>query len=131
MTRAQAVTGGQITIGASDDSAAILRVVGAELRDPAKPLSLLIRFAVEAGDVEKVEASFDEARSMTLNEPGCRAYELNRDPRDPCRLVVFEQWRSLADLEAHFRKDYFATVRAELERMIVGTPELQVLLPTA
>ena len=131
MTRAQAIADGQLTIGASDDSATVLRVLEAELRDPAKPLSLLVRFAVEAGDVEKVEASFGKARSLTLNELGCRAYELNRDPRDPCRFVVFEQWRSLADLEAHFRKDYFATVRAELDQMIVGTPEFQVLLPTA
>jgi quinol monooxygenase YgiN len=118
-----------VAIDPSDDSATILRAFGAELRDPARPLSLLVRFAVEASDIEKVEASFRKARALTLNEPGCRAYELNRDPRDPCRFVVYEQWRSLADLEAHFRKDYFSAVRAELDELIVGAPEFQVLLP--
>jgi quinol monooxygenase YgiN len=120
-----------VTIDASDDSAIILRAFGAELRDPAKPLSLLVRFAVKVSDVEKVEASFSKARAQTLDESGCRVFELNRDPRDPCRFVVYEQWRSLADLEAHFRKDYFSAARAELSEMIVGTPEFQVLLPAA
>jgi quinol monooxygenase YgiN len=120
-----------VKIDAVDDSATILQVIRAELRDPSKPLSLLVRFVVEASDGEKVEASFGKARLLTLNEPGCRAYVLNRDPRDPRRFVVYEQWQSLADLEAHFRKDYFSTVRAELNQLIVGAPELQVLLPTA
>jgi quinol monooxygenase YgiN len=79
----------------------------------------------------KVEASFDRARLLTLNEPGCRAYELHRDPRDPSLFVVYEQWRSLADLEAHFRKDYVSAVRGELNALIIGAPEFQVLLPTA
>jgi quinol monooxygenase YgiN len=118
-----------VTIDASDDSATILRAFGAELRDPAKPLSLLVRFTVEASDAAKVEASFGKARALTVNEPGCRAYELSRDPRDQGRFVVYEQWRSLADLEAHFRKDYFSAVRAELKELIVDTPEFQVLLP--
>lgn len=92
---------------------------------------MLIRFAVKASDGEKVEAAFARAKRLTLNEPGCHAYELNRNPRDPGRFVVYEQWRSLADLEAHFRKEYFSTIRAELIELMVGAPEFEVLLPTA
>ena len=120
-----------ITIQAADDNAAILGAIRSELQNPSEPLSLLVRFTVHDGHGEHVEAAFGRARSRTLEEPGCRAYELHHDPRDPHSFVVYEQWRSLADLEAHFRKDYFAAVRNEINALIAGTPEFQVLLPTA
>jgi quinol monooxygenase YgiN len=120
-----------VKIETNDDNAAILRAFRAELRNPADPLAVLVRFKVKEADGEKVEAAFARVRSLTQNEPGSRAYELNRDPRDPGRFVVYEQWRSLADLEAHFRKDYFSALRAEFNELIIGAPEFQVLLPTA
>lgn len=47
------------------------------------------------------------------------------------RFVVYEQWRTLADLEAHFRTDYFSRLRTEFNALIVDGPEFRVLLPTA
>ncbi len=120
-----------VKIDANDDRAAILQAFKAELRNPAEPLSLLVRFTVKEADGNKVEAAFGHARALTLREPGCRAYDLNRDPRDPGRFVVYERWQSLADLEAHFRKEYFSTLRSEFNELITGTPEFQVLLPAA
>ena len=38
------------TIDAADDTTAILQAFRGELRDPAKPLSLLARFTVEGAD---------------------------------------------------------------------------------
>lgn len=90
-----------VTVNADDDHATILQAFKAELRDPADPLSLFVRFKIEVADGEKVEAAFGRTRSLTPNEPACRAYDLNRDPRDPSRFVVYEQWRTLADLDAH------------------------------
>ncbi|WP_018973021.1 putative quinol monooxygenase [Rudaea cellulosilytica] len=119
------------TIQADDDTAAILGVFRSELRNPSGPLSLLVRFTVHEGQEDRVETAFGRARPQTLGEPGCCAYELHQDPRTPHSFVVYERWRSLADLEAHFRKDYFATVRNEIGALIVAAPEFQVLLPTA
>ena len=120
-----------VSVNAKDDIATIIEALRAELRDPAKPLALLVRFSVTAGNSAKVEAAFGRARPQTLNEPGCRAFELNRDARDPGRFVVYEQWRTLADLEAHFRTDYFSRLRAEFNALIADGPEFRVLLPAA
>jgi quinol monooxygenase YgiN len=120
-----------VKIEADDDHATILQAFKAELHNPAEPLSVLVRFKVKEADGENVEAAFARARSLTLSEPGCRAYDLNRDPRDATKFVVYEHWRSLADLEAHFRKDYFSALRAEFNELIIGAPEFQILLPTA
>jgi quinol monooxygenase YgiN len=118
-----------ITLDAGDDVAAIIQALRSELRDPTKPLSLLVRFEVEKAHGEKVEAAFGAAIPPTLNEPGCVVFNLNRDSRDPGRFVVYEQWRNLADLEAHLRKDYVSRLRTELNKLIAGAPEFQVLLP--
>lgn len=120
-----------ISIKAGDDAAALVQAFQVQLPDPAKRLSLLARFAVEAADGPKLEAAFGRAMPFTLKEPGCIVFTLNRDPRDPGRFVVYEQWRSLTDLEAHLRTDYVARLRAEVDELIVGLPEFQVLLPAA
>jgi uncharacterized protein YndB with AHSA1/START domain/quinol monooxygenase YgiN len=118
-------------IDPSDDTAALIQTFRAGLRDPSQPMALLVRFSAKTGEEDKIESAFDRARSLTLREPGCRAYELNRDSRRPGGFVVYEQWRSLADLEEHFQKDYFFAVREELGALIVGPPEFEVLVPTA
>lgn len=123
--------GGAINIDPADDSATIIRNLRAQLKDPTAPLALLVRFTAKAGAEEQVEAAFARARLLTLREPGCRAYELNREAPHQRGYVVYEHWRALPDLEAHFGKDYFAVVREELGALIAGAPDFQILLPTA
>ena len=114
-----------------DDVSAIVASFAAELDDPAKPLSLLVRFQVSDGTQERVEEAFAAAGRETHKESGAIAYHLNREARDATRFVVYERWRSLGDLEAHLRTPYIATLRAELDRLIVGVPEFHVLRPAA
>jgi quinol monooxygenase YgiN len=120
-----------MTTNTNDAVAAIIRTFGAELHDPGESLSLLVRFKVDESDEGRVAAAFAAAKPRTLKEPGCVAFHLSRDPRDPGRFTVFEQWRNLADLEAHLRTDYITKLRAEFDALIIGVPEFQVLLPAA
>ena len=113
----------------ADPVAAIIQAFRAELHDPDRPLSLLVRFEVKEADAAKVEAAFTRAVPLTRKEPGAIVFTLNRDSRDPGRFVVFEQWRSLDDLEAHLRTDYITRLRRELVEVIVGAPEFRVLVP--
>jgi quinol monooxygenase YgiN len=117
-------------VGARDDVSTIIEAFRAKLRHPERPLSLLVRFEVGQADEGRVEAAFGAARSLTLSEPGCVAFTLNRDALVSRRFVVYEQWRSLADLEAHLRTGYVSRLRSEFNELIVGAPEFHVLLPT-
>jgi len=65
-----------VTIDAADDTTAILQAFRAELRDPAKPLSLLARFTVQGADGAKVEAAFRRARSLTRNDIGTPEFQV-------------------------------------------------------
>jgi len=121
----------RITVEAGDDVASIVKAFGAQLPNPESSLSLLARFTVRESDRDTVKAAFRQARTQTLNGPGCRVFDLNEDPQNPGGFLVYERWRSLSDLEAHLRKDHTAELRTLFHRLIVGGPEFQVLLSTA
>lgn len=42
-------------------------------------------------------------------EAGCYAYDFLQDPFDPDSFTFYEKWRSLHDLELHFREPHFKT----------------------
>lgn len=103
--------------------------IKAELKDPAKPFTLLIRVQIKEGTQEKFETAFVGAIKGTRKEKGALAYELNRDTKDPTRYVVYERWKSLADLEVHLKTPHITTLFAELKDILAGDPEVKVLLP--
>jgi quinol monooxygenase YgiN len=117
------------TSDAADEVAAIIRTFAKQLRDVAKPLALVVRFEVEHGHGQKVESAFAEAVLSTRAEPGCLAFQVNREAGSPRRFVVYERWRSLADLEAHLRTDYVSRLRAAIDDVIVGEPEFRIMEP--
>jgi quinol monooxygenase YgiN len=113
----------------ADDVAAMIKAFGSELAHPEGRLSLLVRFEVDKDDAAKVETAFARATPPTRDEPGCILYALNRAPKAAGRFVMFEQWRSVADLEAHLRTGHFAELRTTLGELLIGTPAFEVLLP--
>jgi quinol monooxygenase YgiN len=118
-----AVTAGQ------DKDDPILAVVKPRLKDPDRPFTLVIRVQGKEGAGERFEAAFARARRATRQEKGNLAYDLNRDAQEPARYLVYERWRSLADLEAHLRAAHVKALLAELPEVTVGAPEIQVLVP--
>jgi quinol monooxygenase YgiN len=81
----------------------IFAQVKAAVKDPAKPFTLLFRLQVKEGTREMFEAAFAKANKATHIETGVLAYELNRDAEDATSYIMYERWKSLADLEAHVR----------------------------
>ena len=44
-------------------------------------------------------------------------------------VVVYERWRSLADLETHLRTSHATILRDAFNDLIVGVPEFTILTP--
>ncbi|HEX6537309.1 MAG TPA: putative quinol monooxygenase [Gemmatimonadaceae bacterium] len=114
-----------------DDVSAIIASFGAALQDVGKPLAILAQFQVRDGTQDLVEAAFAEASVSTAEEPGVIAYQVHRERGAPTRFVVYERWRSLADLDAHLRTPYIRALRRVIDGAVVGTPEFRVLMPRA
>lgn len=115
--------------GLDDDVSAIIASFGAALQDVNQPLAILAQFQVRDGTQDLVEAAFAEASASTAEEPGVIAYQMHRERQAPTRIVVYERWRSLADLDAHLRTPYIRALRRVIDGAVVGTPEFRVLIP--
>src|SRR5436305_14232228 len=107
----------------------ILALVKPRLKHPDKPFTLAIRVRAKEGAAGRLEAAFARAIRATRKEKGNFAYDLNRDTQDPSRYLLYERWKSLADLEAHLKTPHTKALLAELQEVAAGAPELHVLLP--
>ena len=59
----------------------------------------------------------------TRAEPGCISYELFRSSEDPALWMLFEQWRSQADLEAHIGSPHLQAFLADKHEVLEGSPQ--------
>jgi quinol monooxygenase YgiN len=87
--------------GAEDHPAVAL--VKSKVKDPARPFALLVTIQAKPGKGKELEAAFAPCIAATKREPGCLAYELNRDPDEPTAYIVFEKWKDVASLQAHVK----------------------------
>jgi quinol monooxygenase YgiN len=99
------------------------------LKDPTRPFTLVVRLQVKDDAGPKLEAAFAKAAKLTRQEKGCRAYDLNRDPKMPTHYLLHERWDNLAALEAHLRSAYITQLLQELQDLVPVPPELHVFIP--
>jgi quinol monooxygenase YgiN len=62
------------------------------------------RLYVEPAERERFLAGTEEVSRLAREAPGCLDFHLSADPLEPGRVNVFEQWDSVAAVEA-FRGD--------------------------
>ncbi|NJK44128.1 MAG: antibiotic biosynthesis monooxygenase [Pleurocapsa sp. SU_196_0] len=58
----------------------------------------------------------------TQAEPGCLEYRFAQDLEQPDLIHVFENWDSLASLEAHFRTAHMTQFNAQLPAYLLEKP---------
>jgi quinol monooxygenase YgiN len=63
----------------------------------------------------------------TRLEPGCIDYQLHRSNSDPGLWVLYENWRSQADLDLHFQMPYLRPMLADFPQLLRGDMELHYL----
>jgi quinol monooxygenase YgiN len=100
-----ALSGGFAAARGADDHPAVA-LVKSKVKDPAKPFALFVTIKAKAGKEKELEAAFAPCIAATKKEPGCLAYELNRDPDDPITYVMFEKFKNLAALEDHLKQGH-------------------------
>jgi quinol monooxygenase YgiN len=109
----------------------IIAFVKPKLKNPDKPFTLMVGVKVKEGEGKKFEEAFAKALTATRKEKGCITYDLNHDTANPARYLVYERWKSLADLEAHLKSDHIKALLAVLPDVTSGPPDLHVLLPAS
>ena len=89
------------------------------------PFGLLVTFTVRDDAHAAFEQRFAPAIEATRREPGNRTYELNR-VAGTSDYVLYEQWRSVADLDWHLKSAPIVTLLDGIDAM--AEIDLQVLV---
>ncbi len=105
--------------------------VKAQLKDPAKPFTLLVELRAKKGRGDDLAKAFVEHVRMTRTEAGALRFDLNRDAADPDAFVLYERWADLKSLQGHFESAWMKKVSAAMTEHGDGAPKLRVLLPSA
>ncbi len=69
---------------------------------------------MDAAKREEAEAAARVVMAATRAEPGCISYAFSADLEDPGVIHIFEEWKSQADLDAHFQTPHMATFQGQM-----------------
>lgn len=76
-------------------------------------LALIVEFRIKAAHVAAFDAAITEnARASRETEPGCRQFDVCRDPKDPQVFFLYELYDDQAAIEAHLRSPHFQGMNA-------------------
>lgn len=107
----------------------LVKTVKSKVSDPNKPFTLVLTFQAKADMEGKLLEAFKPAMEATRKEKGCVAYELNRQPDEPTKFLMYERWKSVPDLEAHLDSAHIKTLVEKLNELLSGGLNVQVFQP--
>jgi len=83
-------------------------------------LTVIAYIFAKRGEEQRVRTALLELVDETRKENGCINYDLHESEDNPAHFVMYENWRSTADLEEHARsahlRDFGGNMSPFLER---------------
>ena len=80
-------------------------------------VSVIARAKVRPGMEDDLKQAIEEAVGPTRSEEGCINYDLHQGAEDPSEFLLYENWRSKADLDAHLERPHVATLLGKLPEL--------------
>ncbi len=75
--------------------------------------ALIVDFVIQSAHVQAFAAAIaDNARASLQTEPGCRQFDVCRDPADARRFFLYELYDDEAAVQAHLRSPHFLQMNA-------------------
>jgi len=68
---------------------------------------LNVHFEAAPGREDDLEEALRALVAPTRGEPGCLAYRLHRDPKQPGKFMFYEKFRDQGALDAHIASPHF------------------------
>ncbi len=81
--------------------------------DSGAPVCVAVLYTVQAGREEEAADDLHHLAALTRQEPGNLLYVVHRSLADSRQFLIYEQYRSPADLEAHRATPYFQRYSVE------------------
>ena len=90
-------------------------------------LTVVAKIPVKEGKMDEAVATFKALMEKVAAEEGTVLYSLNRDKANPNLLVVVEQYKDQAALDAHSSSTYFKEFFKASGAFIGGRPEMALM----
>lgn len=89
-------------------------------------ISFTVRMTFRPEDREEIATILRELAAASRQEPGCVSYVPHRVESDPDTIVIYEQYRDQAALDAHRATSHFAmyAIGGLYQRMLVRSLEM-------
>ncbi|MRW84488.1 antibiotic biosynthesis monooxygenase [Pseudoduganella sp. FT26W] len=95
----------------------------------AGALTVVARWQPVDGKLGDVLAIVAEMRPKSLAEPGCLSYEAYRGVDQPHTLLLVEQYRDEAALEAHKQSEHYQSLVVGRALALLADRQVEVLRP--
>jgi quinol monooxygenase YgiN len=90
-------------------------------------ITVVAKIPVKEGKMEEALAAFGGLMDKVAEEEGTVMYSLNKDTLNPNVLVVVEQYKDKAALDAHSSSSHFKAFFAASAAFIGGRPEMSIM----
>lgn len=87
-------------------------------------LTLIARLTAKPDKAEELGDGLKALIYPTVKEAGSLGYTLHRDNDDPNVWILYETWKSRADLDAHFEQPYTKAMLARFPELLAREMEL-------
>lgn len=78
-------------------------------------ITIIAKFILQSGSVNKVKEELLKMTEPTYKEKGCVDYIFYEDPQNTALLMLYENWKSEEDLNAHMNSSHFKNCFSEIE----------------
>ena len=76
-------------------------------------LALVVEFRIKAAHVDAFDAAVRaNAQASVDREPGCREFDVCRDPDDPSLFFLYELYDDEAAIQAHLQSQHYLQMNA-------------------
>lgn len=93
----------------------------------SEQLTVIAFLRAKPGAEEELGRRLMELVEGSRQEAGCLNYDLHRSNTDPALWVMYENWRSQADLDAHFQTEPLQRLGKDKAQLLVGDIEMHYL----
>ncbi|HEX5284791.1 MAG TPA: putative quinol monooxygenase [Bryocella sp.] len=89
-------------------------------------ISFTVRMSFRSEDRDEIATILRELTAASRAEPGCVSYIAHRVESDPDTIVIYEQYRDQAALDAHRTSPHFAmyAIGGLYQRMLIRSLEM-------
>ncbi|USU10705.1 antibiotic biosynthesis monooxygenase [Sphingomonadaceae bacterium OTU29THOMA1] len=90
----------------------------------SEQLTLIAKLTAKPEFADEIGAGLSVLLDQTRAEEGSIDYHFHRDREDPAVWIIYENWRSRADLDAHFEQPYTKALMERFPDLLAKEAEL-------